>query len=83
MATRKQAAKAAPKPAKQKTPQRSASKAKAVEVAPSAPRTEEHMSIRKISNGYVVRESWTEGKGASSKYLERETFTKTKPTIKI
>lgn len=39
------------------------------------------MRIRKISNGYIVLESWSEGTGANRRYRERETFTKVKPKV--
>lgn len=42
---------------------------------------EDTMRIRKISNGYIVLESWVEGTGANRKYRERETFTKVKPQV--
>lgn len=39
----------------------------------------QNLCIRKISNGYVVSQSGYKG----GKYMERETFTPTKPKIKI
>jgi len=38
------------------------------------------VSVRKISNGYVVRESSVDSKG---NFKEKETFTKTKPDLRI
>lgn len=32
------------------------------------------MNIRKISNGWLVRESWEEGQGQKRSYKENETF---------
>ncbi|PWJ81502.1 hypothetical protein C7441_11034 [Pseudaminobacter salicylatoxidans] len=56
-------------------------KASTKTVAVPTGRREESMSIRKISNGYIVRESWMEGNGPNAKFQERETFTKVKPSI--
>ncbi|MGB3833787.1 MAG: hypothetical protein WA975_18200 [Mesorhizobium sp.] len=72
----KPAAKAKTKP--KPTPKASTTTSTSV---PALDKREESMSIRAISNGFIVRESWMEGSGQNQKYRERETFTKTKPTI--
>lgn len=71
-ATKKQAPKKqAPKaPRKQSTAKR----------APSPMSDDsENISIRRISNGWVLRESHVK----NGKYIENETFTPTKPTVSI
>lgn len=73
---KKPAPKAKPKP----KPAAKASPTKSTPV-PALDKHEESMSIRAISNGFIVRESWMEGAGPNSKYRERETFTKIKPKI--
>lgn len=57
-------------------------KAAAKEQSPVGPAMvrDEHISIRKISNGYLLRESGTDRTG---QYFEKETFTKTKPKVTI
>lgn len=71
---KKAASKQAPKkPAKSKQKSRGAAQAL------QAPSQDKNLCIRKISNGYLVRESsYTRGK-----YVERETYTATKPKITI
>lgn len=38
-----------------------------------------NMNVRKIENGWIVRESWSEGEGDKQKYQERERFTEENP----
>lgn len=40
---------------------------------------DKHLSVRKINNGYVVRESYTR----NGQYVERETYTPKEPKITI
>lgn len=44
-----------------------------------APRADRNVCIRKIANGYVLRESGTR----SGQYFERETFTRVQPKIVV
>lgn len=44
------------------------------------PAMDHHVSIRKISNGYVLRHSGTRGDG---QYFERETFSPKQPKIHV
>jgi hypothetical protein len=44
-----------------------------------APRADRNVCIRKIANGYVLRESGTR----KGEYFERETFTRTAPKLVI
>lgn len=72
---KKATAKAAPKKAAKSKAKSKVGAAQAVPV----PSQDKNLCIRKISNGYLVRESsYTRGK-----YVERETYTATKPKITI
>lgn len=63
-----------------KTPTKKATTKKVVSTATVPAMTnDEHLTIRKISNGYVVRESGTR----NGQYFEKETFTKVKPKVTI
>lgn len=46
---------------------------------PVSPRSDRNVCIRKIANGYVLRESGSRG----GQYFERETFTRTQPKIVV
>lgn len=46
---------------------------------PVAPRADRNVCIRRIANGYVLRESGVR----SGQYFERETFTRTQPKVVI
>lgn len=73
----------AKQPAKKKAPAKKKSSSSTARKGCDSPmpagNSETTTSVRKISNGYVVRQS-TYGNG---KYQEKETFTKTKPSIDI
>lgn len=48
---------------------------------PVAPNTgEKTISVRKINNGWIIREEWVTPTG---RYKNKETFTKTKPVFQI
>lgn len=58
---------------------KSTSRVRTVKV-PSSTRGTTSVRIERISNGYIVAEGKTDGKG---KFTEKQTYTKTKPSIKI
>lgn len=70
---------AAKSPAHKAAATRAKKRAAPTEAVPAASQGRRDLSVRKIANGYVVRES-TSHRG---KYVERETFTPTAPKISI
>jgi hypothetical protein len=62
--------------AKKPAPKKAAPKAAPEVAMPSGP-DRQHLTIRQISNGYIVNESGVK----NGKYFEKETFTKTKPKV--
>lgn len=62
-------------------PKKSSGKAKSSSAAPMpvAPRDDRNVCIRKIANGYVLRESGVR----RGEYFERETYTRTQPQIVV
>ena len=79
------ASKPAPKMSKAKSKPAAKGEAKStVRPAPMDPgRNELTVTIKQISNGWVVREAWYEGKGDKTRFKDRETFSATRPTLKI
>lgn len=72
-----------PKKSTAKKPTKKTARKKAVSSvsAPDVPNRSETMSIRKISNGWLVtKDSYNQSSG---KFASRETFTKTKPKLEI
>jgi hypothetical protein len=67
-------AKRAPKAPPKRTDAR-----KSIVVPAPSKQISENISIRRISNGWVIRES----REVNGKYTENETFTRTKPSINI
>lgn len=51
-----------------------AESSKKSEVKDDFNRTDETVSIRKISNGYVAKKCWKEGKGNKMEYKEEEIY---------
>lgn len=77
---------AAAKPAARKKPAPAKAKASASKSASSpvsVPSREHSITIRKINNGHIVRESGMVGTGLKARYVESETFSKTAPKVTI
>lgn len=78
------AKKPAPKNAKPATKTKPKAKApSAGKTIVAAPRREETVTVRSISNGFVTRTSKMVGKGDKARYVEEEVFSKTAPKITV
>jgi len=49
-------------------------------VAANAPTNDMNLSVRKISNGWVISKSWMDGRG---RFKTEEVFSESEPTIGI